>query len=426
MSDNSFKEALKFWVKLGFINFGGPAGQIAIMHREIVDVRKWISESAFMSALNFCMLLPGPEAHQLATYIGWKLHGYKGGIAAGVFFVLPSVFVMLFLSWIAVAHTDVPAISGFFYGITPVVVAIVAEAVIRIGKKALTHTSLYIFAAMSFIAGQFFSVPFPAIVFIAGVAGLMMGKRYEKVFCFRGHGSKECLMAEPESSQTKLPSLWHPVKMAFIFIIIWSAVVLPLIFSKGFGDVLAQQAVFFTKAAFVTFGGAYAVLSYISDHAVRVLGWLTEHQMLMGLGLAESTPGPLIMVTQYVGFLGAWKFSGASNPLAYGIAGGILTTFVTFLPSFFFIFSFAPYIELISSNKRIQAALIGITAAVVGVILKLAVFFSVKTFFPNDGFDIFAIVMAITSFIAIMRFHLSIHLVIFLGALAGMAYKLLL
>jgi len=420
----SFKEAFKFWVKLGFINFGGPAGQIAAMHRELVDRRKWVEESVFLRGLNFCMLLPGPEAQQLATYIGWRMHGYLGGVVAGTFFVIPSVFLMLVLSWLAAAHGDVPVIAGLFYGISPVVVAIVLEAVMRIGKKSLKHNALYGFAAGAFIAGYFFDVPFPLIVLAAAMGGLVLGAYYPGIFCIRIGGSKECSI-ENTDKKTVLPPISHAMKVVLVFGVLWVAVAAPLVTVFGTDHILTQITIFFTKAAFVTFGGAYAVLSYIADYAVNISGWLTEKQMLSGLGLAESTPGPLIMVTQYVGFLGAWKFSGNASQLETAIAGGLLTTYCTFLPSFMFIFAGAPYIDALSGNRRIEAALTGVTAAVVGVVLKLAVFFSTNTFFPEKGvIDGFAIGIAGVTFLALQRFHIPIHVVILLGAVSGMLWKL--
>lgn len=420
----SFKEAFKFWVKLGFINFGGPAGQIAVMHRELVDRRKWVDESVFLRGLNFCMLLPGPEAQQLATYIGWRLHGYLGGVVAGAFFVIPSIFFMLILSWLVAAHGDVPVVAGLFYGISPVVVAIVVEAVMRIGKKSLKHKALYGFAAGAFIAGYFFNVPFPWIVLAAAMSGLVLGAYHPGVFCHRMGTSKECSM-ENTGNKTAMPPISQALKVVMVFGFLWAAAAVPLFSVFGAGHILTQITVFFTKAAFVTFGGAYAVLSYIADYAVNISGWLTEKQMLSGLGLAESTPGPLIMVTQYVGFLGAWTYSPDASQLRTAIAGGLLTTYCTFLPSFMFIFAGAPYIDALSGNRRIEAALTGVTAAVVGVILKLAVFFSVNTFFPGPGnIDGFAIGLAGVMFLALQRFHVPIHLVILFGSLSGMLWKL--
>ena len=313
-----FRDALKFWIKLGFISFGGPAGQIAIMHQEVVERRRWIGENQFLRALNFCMLLPGPEAQQLATYIGWRLHGTLGGIVAGSLFVIPSIFVMLLLSYLAVAHIDIPAVAAAFYGIQPVVVAVVIEAVLRIGKKALKHWVLYGFAAMAFIAIFFVKIPFPYIVAAAALGGLLMQRRLPQIFCKGSFDplTRECrIEAEPETGQkSAAPSFTHVLRVFLVCFGLWALMVGAVWGWRGDGDVLTQIALFFTKAAFVTFGGAYAVLSYITEVAVGS-SWLAPQQMLIGLGLAESTPGPLIMVTQYVGFLGAWNLPGGSRPV---------------------------------------------------------------------------------------------------------------
>ena len=345
-----FGEAFWFWVKLGFITFGGPAGQIAIMHRELVEQKRWVPESQFLRALNFCMLLPGPEAQQLATYIGWRLHGTRGGLVAGTFFVIPSIFVLLLLSYLAVAYSDVPAITGLLYGVQPVVVAVVLEAVLRIGRRTLHHAVLVAFAVASFVAIYFLSVPFPLVVLGAALAGLLLHLRYPGVFQICGHGGTPPEEAEHPSGEAisrERPSMPRNLKLLGAFILLWVVPVGALWLWRGGEDALIDEALFFTGAAFVTFGGAYSVLSYIADVAVNSYGWLTAEQMVQGLGLAESTPGPLIMVTQYVGFLGAWKFSGPFDPLLYGILGALTTTYVTFLPCFLFIFLLAPYIELL-------------------------------------------------------------------------------
>jgi chromate transporter len=424
----SFREALKFWTKLGFISFGGPAGQFAIMHQEVVERRKWIGENQFLRALNFCMLLPGPEAQQLATYIGWRLHGTWGGITAGTLFVIPSIFVMLLLSYLAVAHIDIPAVAAAFYGIQPVVVAVVIEAVLRIGKKALKHRELYAFAAAAFIAIYFFKVPFPYIVAAAALAGLFMRRWLPKVFCKGRFDAQtgEC-HAELESSMGRniaRPSFGHVARIFFICLVLWAIPIGSIWLWRG-GDTLTQIGLFFTKAAFVTFGGAYAVLSYITNVAVSS-GWLSTQQMLIGLGLAESTPGPLIMVTQYVGFLGAWNQPGGLDPLTAGIIGALLTTYVTFLPCFFFIFAGAPFIEAMAGNQRLQAALTGVTAAVVGVVLNLAVWFGHKVLLPNGGVDIFAVVSAVASLLLLQKYHFPIHYLVPIGAAAGVIWKLML
>ncbi len=423
----AFKEALRFWTRLGFISFGGPAGQIAIMHQEVVDRRKWIDENQFLRALNFCMLLPGPEAQQLATYIGWRLHGTWGGIAAGSLFVLPSVFFMLLLSYLAVAHIDIPAVAAAFYGIQPVVVAVVMVAVLRIGERALKHRELYAFAAMAFIATFLFKVPFPYIVAAAALSGFLLQHRMPEVFCL-GHLDEEFRKCRTEAESTMgenniTPSLAHIARVSGAFLVLWMVPIGTLWLWRGSGDTLIHIALFFTKAAFITFGGAYAVLSYIADVAVNN-DWLTMEQMLIGLGLAESTPGPLIKVTQFVGFLGAWNQPGGLDPLAAGIIGALLTTYVTFLPCFLFIFAGAPFIEAMAGNQRLQAALTGVTAAVVGVVLNLAVWFGHKVILHNGGIDPFAALSAMVFLVLLLRFHLPIHYLVPIGATAGVIWKM--
>ncbi|MCB2147451.1 MAG: chromate efflux transporter [Deltaproteobacteria bacterium] len=423
----SFKEALKFWTKLGFISFGGPAGQIAIMHQEVVERRRWIGENQFLRALNFCMLLPGPEAQQLATYIGWRMNGIPGGIAAGSLFVIPSIFVMLLLSYLAVAHIGIPAVAAAFYGIQPVVVAVVVEAVLRIGKKALKHGLLYGFAAAAFVAIFALKVPFPYIVAAAALGGLLMQRRLPRVFC-KGNfdeQTRECRIEEEDDHLQKNvpPTFAHVIRVLVVCLVLWGIVVGGLWAWRGLDDVLGQIALFFTKAAFVTFGGAYAVLAYIADFAVGN-GWLGADQMMIGLGLAESTPGPLIMVTQYVGFLGAWNLPGDLTPLTAGVLGALITTYVTFLPCFFFIFAGAPFVEAMAGNPRIQAALTGVTAAVVGVILNLAVWFGTRVFLPDAGIDGFALAAAIASLVLLQKFHFPIQYLVPIGAAAGVVWKL--
>lgn len=430
MKPISFKEALKFWTKLGFISFGGPAGQIAIMHQEVVERKNWIGENQFLRALNFCMLLPGPEAQQLATYLGWRMHGTLGGIAAGVLFVVPSIFVILILSYLAVAHMDIPAVAAAFYGVQPVVVAVVIEAVLRIGTKALRHSMLYGFAALAFAAIFFLKIPFPYIVAGAALGGLVLQNRFPRVFCKGSFDpdTRECLMdEEPETGQPKSrASLAHVVKVFSVCFVLWAAVVGGIWLVFGQSHTLSQVSMFFTKAAFVTFGGAYAVLSYIADVGVAN-GWLTMEQMLIGLGLAESTPGPLIMVTQYVGFLGGWNLPGGFTPLTAGILAALVTTYVTFLPCFFFIFAGAPFIEAMAGNQRIQAALTGVTAAVVGVVLNLAVWFGYKVIWPNGlsaDLDFFVLISAGLSIILLQKFHVPIQYMVPLGALSGVIWHL--
>jgi len=427
-----FWEAFWFWVKLGFINFGGPAGQIAIMHRELVDNKRWVTEQQYLRTLNFCMLLPGPEAQQVATYIGWRLHGTLGGIVAGSFFVIPSIFVLLLLSYLAVAHSDVPAINGLLYGVQPVVIAIVVEAVIRIGRRTLNHAVLVAFAVLAFVALYFFSVPFPLVILAAAIGGLLLSRPVPDAFRGGGgHGSSEDEeSAVDRAGSNGRPSTLRNLRLLATFLVLWAVPVGAIWIWRGGEDVLVREALFFTGAAFLTFGGAYSVLSYVADVAVNGYGWLTADQMVQGLGLAESTPGPLIMVTQYVGFIGAWNDPGPFSPLLYGTLGALITTYATFLPCFLFIFLLAPYIELLANDRRLRAILIGVTAAVVGVIANLAVYFATQVLFPDgfslNGLDVFALVVAVVSFVALQRFKVPIYLLVPVGALVGMAWTLLL
>jgi chromate transporter len=425
-----FWEAFWFWVKLGFINFGGPAGQIAIMHRELVERKRWVSEGQYLRTLNFCMLLPGPEAQQVATYIGWRLHGTVGGIVAGSFFVIPSIFVLLLLSYMAVAHSDVPVISGLLYGVQPVVIAIVVEALLRIGRRTINHRVLVGFAVLAFVALYFLSVPFPLVVLIAAIAGLLLSRTSFARDAFRagGHGSSE-EYAIDQTASNGLPSVLRNVRLLGTFILLWAVPLGALYLWRGGDDVLVKEALFFTGAAFLTFGGAYSVLSYVSDVAVGHYGWLSADQMVQGLGLAESTLGPLIMVTQYVGFIGAWNDPGPFSPLLYGTLGALITTYATFLPCFLFIFFLAPYIELLANDQRLRAILIGVTAAVVGVIANLAVYFAMQVLFPDGislaGLDLFALVVAVVSFVVLQRYKVPIYLMVPASAVLGMAWTLL-
>jgi chromate transporter len=425
-----FWEAFWFWVKLGFINFGGPAGQIAIMHRELVEKKRWISEGQYLRTLNFCMLLPGPEAQQVATYIGWRLHGTLGGIVAGAFFVIPSIFVLWLLSYLAAAHSDVPVITGLLYGVQPVVIAIVVEAVLRIGRRTLNHGVLFAFAVLAFIALYFLSVPFPLVVVVAAVGGLLLSRAVPDAFRGGGHGAEEEEeSAVDQTSSNGRPSMLRNLRLLGTFLVLWAVPVGAVWIWRGGEDVLVREALFFTGAAFVTFGGAYAVLSYVSDVAVNHYGWLTADQMVQGLGLAESTPGPLIMVTQYVGFFGAWNNPGPFDPLLYATLGAAITTYATFLPCFMFIFVLAPYIELLANNRRLRAILVGVTAAIVGVIANLAVFFASRVLFPDGvslaGLDVFALVVAVISFVILQRFKVPIYLMVPAGAVVGMVWTLL-
>jgi chromate transporter len=424
-----FLQALQFWVKLGFISFGGAAGQIAIMHQELVERKQWISDRQFLRALNFCMLLPGPEAQQLATYMGWRLHGIPGGVAAGAFFVLPSVFVLLALSWLAVTYAEVPVVEGLFYGIQGVVLAIVIEAVLRIGRRALTHRVFILFAVGALVALQVLGWPFPLVIAGAALAGVLVYQWAPHVFTANESREESNRDSVPPVEREALPPLARNLRLIGIFLLLWLVPVGALWAWRGGDDVLMQLALFFTQAAFITFGGAYAVLTYVADVAVSQYQWLTAEQMVAGIGLAETTPGPTIMVTQYVGFIGAWNNPGSFTPGLYGTLGALVTTYVTFLPCFLFIFLGAPYIEFLAHQRRLQAALTGVTAAVVGVIANLAIFFGSNVLFPEKlslaGLDWVMLLLAVGAFLLLRFFKMKMYWVILAGALIGMLWVLL-
>lgn len=404
-----FKEAFKFWLKLGFISFGGPAGQIALMHRELVERKKWIDDEDFLHALNFCMLLPGPEAQQLATYNGWKMHGIKGGIVAGVFFVLPSVFILLALSYIYVRFGNVAEVSAVLDGLKAVVVAIVVEAVIKIGKKAFKGWFSILIAALSFIAIFVFHIPFPLIVIGAGILGFLY-------FKFQSPNPKLDEKTKTEIQRPKSKIL----KTLSVFAVLWLIPFLITGFIFGFNNLAVRLYLFFTQTAFVTFGGAYAVLAYVNQAVVNSFGWLTTQQAIDGFALAETTPGPLIMVLQNIGFIAGWNNSGETNQTLFAIVCALLTTYATFLPSFMFIFIGAPYIEKLRGNQSLSSALSGVTAAVVGVILNLAIVFGVTVIFPNFQTNWMSLLIAIIAFITLFRFKLDVLWVIFGGGLCGL------
>jgi chromate transporter len=433
----TFGEALRFWIELGFISFGGPTGQIAIMHQELVERRRWIDEEHFLHGLNFCMLLPGPEAQQLATYIGWLLHRTWGGIAAGVLFVLPSAFILWGLSYIYMAFGNVPAIAAVFYGLKPAVMAIVASAVLRIGSKALKNEVMWTVAALAFVAIYFFQAPFPVIVAAAGLLG-WIGSRVNraKFVVIKGRESKKTGNKDREGSAEPAflalpvhtsPSWSRAGRVLALGLALWWTPVLLAGAWQGWQGTLFRQGLFFSKAAMVTFGGAYAVLPYVSQQAVESYGWLAPGQMLDGLGLAETTPGPLIMVLQFVGFVGGWNHPGGLPPLLAATLGAAMTTWTTFAPCFLWIFLGAPHLEQLRRQERLSAALSTITAAVVGVVLNLAVWFALHVLVPESGiFDGFAAVLAVLAFAAMHRFKWGIVPVIAASALAGLVYRLLL
>jgi len=360
----SFAEALRFWLKLGFISFGGPAGQIAIMHRVVVDEKKWIEESRFLHALNFCVLLPGPEAQKLATYIGWLLHGTRGGLAAGILFVLPGALVMLGLSLLYALGRGVPTVEGALFGIKAAVLVIVVEALIRIGKRALKTNLLIGVAAAAFIGIFFLDLPFPLIVVAAALAGF-----------FTTRTSSTQAAAAP-------PGQWRRAAIALLIgIVLWWAPVGLALWILGKNHVLSDIGLFFSKLAVVSFGGAYALLAYMAQQAVENYHWMSAPEMVDGLGLAETTPGPLILVTQFVGFLAAYRDAAPFSPLVAGVLGAALTTWVTFVPPMTLIFAGAPFVEQLRANQRLSGALAAITAAVVGVILNLTVWFALHVLF---------------------------------------------
>lgn len=401
------------------------------MHRELVDEKRWVSENLFLRALNFSMLLPGPEATELAIYVAWRMHGIPGGIVAGSFFVIPSIFVLLVLSWLSVGYTDVPVIRGLLYGVQPVVMAIVVDAVIRVARRTLKHRVLYLFAIGAFAALFFFHVPFPLTIGSAAVAGIVLQRWRPEVFRPVSHGDSHTPEAEGSVALSRAEqqrTVAHALKIILTFVILWLVPIGVLFVWRGTPtDTLVQEMWFFTQAAFVTFGGAYAVLSYIADVAVNGYGWLSGAEMVRGLGLAESTPGPLIMVTEYVGFVAAWKNAPSDVPRAlYATLGALITVYATFLPTFLYIFLGAPYIEWLSSSRRLQAALTGVTAAVVGVIANLAVFFGLHVIFPESGgFDVFAAVLALACFVVLRRFTIPTYYLVPLGAVAGMVWVLI-
>ena len=426
-----FAAALAFWLKLGLISFGGPAGQIAIMHSELVERRRWISEQRFLHALNYCMLLPGPEAQQLATYLGWLMHRTLGGLAAGLLFVLPSLAILIALSWVYIAFGDRPLVAGLFYGIKPAVVAIVLHAAWRIGARTLHNAWLWAIALTAFVALFAVNLPFPLIVLAAALAGIAGGRWAPHRFGTpAGHAAaKAAGGAALIDDDTPPPpharfSRARLLRVVALGVALWAAGLGALALVFGWQGLLTQMGWFFTKAALLTFGGAYAVLPYVYQAAVEHYGWLTGPQMIAGLALGETTPGPLIMVVAFVGYVGAWQAPVMESLFWSGVAGAVVATCFTFLPSFVFIFAGAPLIESTHGNLRFTAPLTAITAAVVGVIVNLALFFAGHVFWPQGlaaGIDWTALALAAAATVALLVARRGVIAVILLCALAGLA-----
>ncbi|MGG6892675.1 chromate efflux transporter [Rhizobium sp. BR 315] len=442
----SFGDAVRVWARVAALSFGGPAGQIAVMHRIIVEEKRWIGENRFLQALNYCHLLPGPEAQQLAIYIGWLLHKTKGGLVAGILFVIPGLIAIMALSWIYAIFGNVGAVQALFFGLKAAVLAIVAEAVLRIGRRALKNSVLRGLAAAAFVALAFFHIPFPLVVFAAAIIGYLGNRAGWAAFAPGGShakvGGKQVADADTalgeETPAHARPSIGWSLKVAGVCLLLWLAPTLILWAVFGSGNIFTDIGFFFSKTAVVSFGGAYAVLSYIAQQAVDHYGWLKPGEMLDGLGMAETTPGPLIMVTQFVGFMGAYRAPGSLNPLLAATLGGLLTTWVTFVPCFLWIFLGAPFIESLRSNKALSAALSAITAAIVGVILNLAAWFALHVLFsqayPIHGFgisfdapvlsslNIASFVLTLGAMIAVFRFKVGMLTVLAACSTLGLVY----
>jgi chromate transporter len=426
----SLGEALRVWLKVASLSFGGPAGQIAVMHRILVEEKRWISESRFLHALNYCMLLPGPEAQQLATYIGWLMHRTLGGIMAGVLFVIPGIVAIMALSYVYAAYGNVPLIVALFFGLKAAVLAIVLEAVFRIGKRALKNNTMVALAAAAFVGIFFLDIPFPVIIFgaaLIGFAGAWGGVAAFQIKSGHGNGKHDGAVVDSllgeELPEHARPTVARALRASSVWLVLWLVPVIVIVASLGSGNVFSQIAVFFSKMAMVTFGGAYAVLAYVAQQAVENYGWLKPGEMLDGLGMAETTPGPLIMVLQFVGFMAAFRDPGGLSPMVAGTLGGLLATWVTFTPCFLWIFLGAPFIEVLRGNTALNGALSAITAAVVGVVLNLAIWFALHTVFrevtPIRGygfaFDLpvlasvapWALALSIAAIIAIFRFKVG-------------------
>ena len=439
-----FKEAFIVWLRVALYSFGGPAGQIAVMHKILVEEKRWINEKRFLHALNYCMLLPGPEAQQLATYMGWLLHKTKGGLVAGGLFVLPGFIAILVLSILYAVYRETAFVEALFYGIKPAVLAIVIGAVVKIGRRTLKNRTMMTIAVLAFVGIFFLQIPFPALIVGAGVIGFLGGLWRRHAFQVVGAEAPPAEVEaeeDPPHIQVAAPSAGRTVATASFWFSLWVIPTIALLLTLGRDHIFVQESVFFSKVAVVTFGGAYAVLAYIAQQAVEVYGWLQPGEMLDGLGMAETTPGPLIMVVQFVGFMGAFRFPGGMDPVTAGVLASCLVTWVTFVPCFFFIFVGAPYIEVVRGNRHLTAALSGITAAVVGVILNLGLWFGLNALFAEIsevtrvGFRLLvpvwstldpgALGLSVFAFVLYFGFKLNMLKTIGLCVAAGMAYSIL-
>jgi len=413
----TFTEALRFWSRLGWISFGGPTGQIAIMHRELVDLKKWVDEKRFLNALNYCMMLPGPEAQQLATYLGWYLHGVRGGICAGLLFILPAVFILWGLSLIYICYGTVPIIAAAFYGLVPSVIAIVFHAMQRLGRKTLHDPLRWVIAISAAVLIYFYRDSYPLVVLGAGLLGWLFRKQIKI--------DKPSTESKTKPNPIRIAPL---IRIATICIAIWFAPLLALGSWLGWNHTIAQEGIFFSKAALVTFGGAYAVLPYVAQHAVEHYHWLSREQMLHGFGLAETTPGPLIMVLQFVGFMGAWTHHGQLTPIVAATLGSFITSWVTFAPSFLFILVGAPFVERLTQIVSIQSVLSAISAAVVGVMANFALWFAWHAIFPASQMeypDFFVLIVSLGAFAALYLWKADVVLLIGICAALGVIYKML-
>lgn len=417
----NFRDALKIWGKIALYSFGGPTNQIAVMHRVLVEEKRWVSQRRFLHALNYCMLLPGPEAHQLVIYMAWLFHKYRGGIIAGSLFVLPGFLSILFLSVLYAKYQEMTFVQGLFYGLKPAVIAIVFVALSKISQKTLSNWFRIVIAGFAFIGMFFLKLPFPLIILVAGLIGFLVGKVYPHLLSFPAKDED----ASEESTPSQKPVLLlNTISVALLWIFIWLGPTILLIALLGSQNIYAQEGIFFSKMAAISIGGAYAVLAYVAQQAVQTYHWLKPGEMLDGLGMAETTPGPLIQVVQFVGFMAAFRNPGNLDPLIAGILASIITAWATFVPSFLWIFVGAPYIEKLHHNKALNITLSGITAAVVGVILNLAVWFTLNTLFPHSedrayafihifvpqwsSFQFGSFLIAITSFILVTRFKVGL------------------